>query len=100
MHAVVIFRSRLDPQHATDYERRLTEVVSHARSSQGYVGHKSFTADDGEELTLVEFEGLQDCEAWGAHPVHRRAQQEGRAHYYTEYILQVCELVRESVFKR
>ena len=34
------------------------------------------------------------------HPEHRTAQKKAREIYYSEYSIQVCNLVRESRFKR
>ena len=36
--------------------------------------------------------------AWREHPLHRQAQERGRLEFYESYRLQVCELVRESLF--
>jgi len=33
-------------------------------------------------------------------PEHRAAQKKAREIYYSEYSVQVCDLVRESKFKR
>ena len=57
-------------------------------------------AEDGERLALIEFESEAHSRAWRDHPEHRKAQQEGRDSYYSEYSLQICEVVRESRFER
>ena len=49
---------------------------------------------------VVEFESEAHSRAWGEHPEHRKAQQEGRDLYFSEYSVQVCEVVRESRFER
>ena len=38
--------------------------------------------------------------AWRMHPEHREAQRKAREIYYSEYHIQVCELVRKADFKR
>jgi heme-degrading monooxygenase HmoA len=38
--------------------------------------------------------------AWRMNPEHRAAQKKAREIYYSEYSVQVCNLVRESRFKR
>ncbi len=40
----------------------------------------------------------EQLEAWPKHAAHMQAQREGRDTFYSEYRLQVCELVRTSEF--
>jgi heme-degrading monooxygenase HmoA len=37
--------------------------------------------------------------AWRMNPEHRAAQKKAREIYYSEYSVQVCNVVRESKFK-
>ena len=43
----------------------------------GYKSHKVFIAEDGERLTLVEFEDDATQFDWASHPEHRAAQKRG-----------------------
>jgi heme-degrading monooxygenase HmoA len=65
----------------------------------GYISHKGFFADDGERVTVVEFESEEAMRAWRMHPEHRAAQKQGRESYYAEYSVQICQVTRESKFK-
>jgi len=65
----------------------------------GYVSEKNFVAEDGERVTIVEFENEEGLRAWRTNPEHLAAQRLGRRKYYTEYHIQVCTLDRESKFK-
>jgi heme-degrading monooxygenase HmoA len=69
-----------------------------ARKMPGYISHKGYVADDGDRLTLFEWESADTLHAWAAHPEHIPVEKLGREKFYTEYHLQVCELVRESKF--
>ena len=60
-----------------------------------YISHKGFFAEDGERVTIVEFEHAEGLRAWRTNPEHLAARQK----YYTEYHVQVCTLDRESKFK-
>lgn len=93
---VTVFRSHLKPTARADYDPMAARMSELARSMPGYVSHKVFTADDGERVTIVEFENETTQRAWGAHPEHRAAQRRGRAEFYSEYTLQVCEVKRQS----
>jgi heme-degrading monooxygenase HmoA len=95
---VTVFRSRLDPANVDEYYKTAGRMSEMAKTMPGYVSHKSFTAEDGERVTIVEFADAASQEAWRTRLEHVQAQQKGRREYYTEYKLQVCEVLRESVF--
>jgi heme-degrading monooxygenase HmoA len=69
-----------------------------ARTMPGYISHKGFFADDGERVTIVEFEHEEGLRAWRTNAEHIAAQPLARQKYYTEYHVQVCTLDRESHF--
>jgi len=48
-----------------------------ARLMPGYKSHKAFVAEDGDRLTLVEFEDAATQFDWASHPEHRAAQKRG-----------------------
>ena len=97
---VVVFRSRLVPDVPESYGPRAAEMLGYAQTMPGFRSFKQFSADDGERVSLIEFETEAQCRAWRDHAEHRKAQQEGRDLYYAEYQLQVCEVIRESRFER
>ena len=47
----------------------------------GYISHKGFWAEDGERVTIVEFEHEEGQRAWRTHPEHIEAQRQGRLKY-------------------
>ena len=96
---VTVFRSRLRPGVRDEYVALANRMAELAATMPGYVSHKGFFADDGERVTVVEFESEEGMRAWRMHPEHRAAQRKAREIYYSEYSLQVCELVRQSRFK-
>ncbi len=97
---VTVFRSRLAPEAQSEYSqwaRRMSELVA---GMPGYVSHKVFVAEDGERLTLVEFESEESLRAWSVHPEHVQAKKLGRQRFFAEYRVQVCKLIRDSGSKR
>ena len=44
----------------------------------GYISHKGFFADDGERITIVEFEHEEGLRAWRRNPEHVAAQKLAR----------------------
>ncbi len=97
---VTVFRSRLMPGAREEYVALVDRMVELAATIPGYISHKGFFADDGERVTVVEFEHEEGMRAWRMHPEHRAAQKMAREVYYSEYSVQVCNVVRESKFKR
>ena len=62
----------------------------------GFVSIKTFAADDGERISIVEFDSEAAHGAWRNHPEHREAQRLGRERFYDEFQIQVCTPVRRS----
>ena len=97
---ITVFRSRLNPDVQDEYAGWAARMSELAQKMPGYVSHKGFVAADGERVTIVEFESEEAQRAWRAHPEHIEAQKKGRAGFYLEYRIQVCEVRRQSSFPR
>ena len=95
---VTVFRSRLRPGVRDEYVALVERMNELARTMPGYISHKGFFAEDGERVTIVEFEHEEGLRAWRTNPEHRAAQKLAREKYYTEYHVQICTLDRESKF--
>jgi heme-degrading monooxygenase HmoA len=96
---ITVFRSRLRPGMRDEYLALVDRMDTLARTMPGYISHKGFFADDGERVTIVEFEHEEGLRAWRTNREHIAAQKLAREKYYTEYRVQVCTLERESKFK-
>ena len=92
----VLFFSRLTPEAGEEYIATDQRLAEKARKAQGFVDVKSFTAADGERLTIVWWKDHETLRAWREDPEHRSAQAKGRALWYRYYDMQVAEVVRES----
>jgi len=97
---VTVFRSRLRPGDTEDYAKMSAKMSELAQKMPGYVSHKGFAAEDGERVTIVEFESEETHRAWAEHAAHRLAQQAGRERFYSQYRIQVCSVLRESSFPK
>jgi len=97
---VTVFRARLLPGVREEYVALVERMAEIAATMPGYISHKGFFAEDGERVTVVEFEHEAGMRAWRMHPEHRAAQRKAREIYYSEYHVQVCDVVRQSDFKR
>lgn len=97
---VTVFRSRLLPGVRDEYIALVARMAELAATMPGYISHKGFFAEDDERVTIVEFEAEEGMRAWRTHPEHIEAQRKARKIYYSEYHIQVCEMVRETKFAR
>src|SRR5579859_7103774 len=88
---VTVFRARLRPENADAYFKLAGELGKEAETMPGFVSRKVYVAEDGERLTIVEFESWETHRAWAEHPKHRAAQKLGREQFYAEYSIQICE---------
>lgn len=95
---VTVFRSRLREENRDAYAAVASRMSELARGMPGYIAHKSFTADDGERVTIVEFASEAAQRDWARHAEHVAAKQQGRESFYSEYALQICSVLRESRF--
>lgn len=86
---VTVFRNRLRPEAVPAYAEELEVVAELARAMPGFVESKTFTADDGERVTVVTFADRAGHDAWARHPRHREAQRRGRLEFYAEWSIQV-----------
>jgi len=94
---VTVFRSRLRDD-AVGYDAKAEEMEAAARAMPGFVDFKSFSASDGERVSIVVFDSRESHDAWRDDLRHREAQRRGRADWYTEYLIQICTMVDERRF--
>ena len=99
---VVVFRARRTPEGSgEEYKQWFLRMSELARKMPGYISHKGYVADDGDRLTFFEWESADTLRAWATHPNTCPSKSlVMRKFYGIEYHLQVCEMVRESKFKR
>lgn len=92
---VTIFRSRLNSEYAAAYDEIAARMRALAEGMPGFISFKTFSAEDGERVSVIEFESEETLRAWREHPEHREAQELGRKMFYTEFQIQVSSIVRQ-----
>jgi heme-degrading monooxygenase HmoA len=97
---ITVFRSRRRRHAESEYHRVADEMEKAARAADGFVDFKTFTAEDGEHLSVVTFGSPAAHRAWRDDPAHRRAQQQGRDDFYLTYSVQVGECTHVSLWMR
>jgi heme-degrading monooxygenase HmoA len=92
---VVVFRNRLNPGAQEEYgpmAKRMGELV---RAVPGFISAKLFTAEDGERVTVVEYENEDALNAWRVDPEHAKAKKRGMESFFSEYKFQICQVIRD-----
>jgi len=92
---LTVFRSRLRDDRAPGYEETAAEMERRARDMPGFVDFKTFTASDGERVSIIVFASREAHEAWRDDPAHRSAQERGRSEWYASYSIQVSQVLTE-----
>jgi heme-degrading monooxygenase HmoA len=95
---LIAFRCRPRQGVEADLERAGMRMYELASQMPGFVSYKDYTAADGENVALVEFESLETLQAWRDHPEHVEIQRRAREEFFTEYHIQVCNVVRDYGF--
>lgn len=100
MH-ITVFRNRkradMDTaSYAVDTER----LVELASRQTGFLAYRRYTSEDGEALSIAEWETEEDARAWGRHSEHLAAQGRGRRDYYESYTIYSCTSPRINHFDR
>ncbi|MBN8941199.1 MAG: antibiotic biosynthesis monooxygenase [Rhizobiales bacterium] len=95
---VTVLRSRLNTGVQDDYGPMAQEMSALARTIPGYVSHKGFVAEDGERVTIVEFETEAALQAWRVHPEHAKAKRHGIQSFFSEYKMQICSVIKDRVW--
>jgi heme-degrading monooxygenase HmoA len=97
---VTIFRSRLRPENDKEYREWAARIDELAVKMPGFVSIKTFYADDGERVSIVEFESEETMRNWRNQPDHLKAQELGKKLFYSEYRIQVCQPIRDYSFPK
>jgi len=97
---VILFRSKLTDQAGEDYQAMDAELELLVRQNPGFIDVKSYTAADGERLTVVWWRDEQSLAEWRNLPRHREAQEAGRRKWYERYSIEVATIFRSGGFVR
>jgi heme-degrading monooxygenase HmoA len=95
---VTIFRSRLNPGVQEEYAPMARQMSDLAKTIPGYVAHKGFVAEDGERVTIVEFETEEALHEWRRHPEHAKAKRRGIESFFSDYKFQICHVMRDRTW--
>ncbi|ODT78068.1 MAG: hypothetical protein ABS76_25095 [Pelagibacterium sp. SCN 64-44] len=95
---VTVFRSRLNPDAQDAYGPMAKHMSELARTIPGYVSHKGFVAEDGERVTIVEFESEEALHQWKIHPEHAKAKRRRIESFFSDYKFQICKVIKSRAW--
>lgn len=97
---LVVFRNRKRCDLDVDgYIHDAVAMEELARAQPGFLLFRSYTADDGEVLSMSEWESQAHAAAWARHAEHLVVQRRGREEYYESYTLYCCDSPRVQRFE-
>lgn len=95
-----VFRNRKRPGYdAAAYAADSARMMQLAKAHKGFISYRRYESEDGESVSISEWESAEDARAWWRHPEHAAVQARGRAEYYESYTVYSCDgaLRREFV---
>ena len=97
---ITIFRNRLVDDAGAEYAALAPHIAQLAQSMPGFIDSKTFTAADGERVTLVTFANQEAHNGWRDHPEHVTARARGVEEFYSTYSIQVGTVTYSNQFVR
>ncbi len=97
-HVITVFRNRIRPGADAAYAETAPRIADLAASMPGFVDAKTFSAPDGERVTVVTFASQREHDAWRDHPEHRAVQRRGVDDFYSWYSIQVGTVTYSNEF--
>ena len=97
---LVVFRNRKRAGiDRAAYDAQAAAMEELAERQPGYRAFKSYTAHDGEAVSISEWDDEASARAWGRVAEHRLAQADGKERWYAEYTLFACDAPRTHRFR-
>lgn len=87
-----IFRHRKNPSvDLAAYRADAARMEQLAREQPGFLAFRRYSSDDGEALSISEWENEAHARAWARHPEHMAVQARARSDYYESYVVYSCQ---------
>jgi heme-degrading monooxygenase HmoA len=96
---LIVFRARLRPGAADAHlEAAGVRMYEIATQMPGFVSYKDYVSEDGESVSVVEFESHETLAAWRNHPEHLAIQERARTRWFSNYRISVADVVRDKTW--
>lgn len=97
---VAVFRTRVRPEVANEYQAEYERIWKIAKEQPGFISSKTYYSDDGDKVSIQEWESPEQLRAWRDHPDHLEARRRGREEFYQDYTIYICDEPRKYEFSR
>ncbi|MGE8203608.1 antibiotic biosynthesis monooxygenase family protein [Heyndrickxia sp. NPDC080065] len=94
----VIFISKRSEQDLEGYTRMADRMEELAKLQPGFINVESSRDSEGHGITVSYWESLEAIQKWKENSKHKAAQQRGKDTWYSNYHVQICEVIREYSF--
>lgn len=97
---VAVFRTRVRPEVADAYQAELSRIWEIAQDQPGFLSRKTYKGEDGDTVSIQEWESLEHLRAWRDHPAHAEARRRGREEFYENFTVYICDEPEKYEFVR
>jgi heme-degrading monooxygenase HmoA len=90
----VIFRTKRELPMPDEYAKVSEHLLQLARSIRGFKKIESIADSLGNGISVSYWDSLESIQTWKENSTHLYAQQKGKTHWYLDYSVEICEIVR------
>lgn len=94
----VIFTSQRTEKDGEGYAKMAEAMNSLAQKQPGFIRVESVRDAKGKGITVSYWETLEAIQAWKENAKHLVAQQFGKENWYTQYHVEISQVVKEYSF--
>ena len=96
-----VFRSRKRANFDGEaYAADAARMQALARTQKGFISFRTYAAEDGETLSMSEWQTEEHARAWQRNAEHVAVQGKGRSEYYETYTVYSCREPQVRSFNR
>lgn len=96
----VIFTSQRTEQDGDSYGKMADLIDALAQQQPGFIRVESVRNEEGKGITVSYWESLEAIQAWKDNAKHLTAQQLGKDKWYTNYKVEICQMIKDYSFAK
>ncbi len=90
----VIFKTKRNLPMPLEYGDMSQKLLELAKKQKGFIRIDSVADTSGNGISVSYWESLEAICDWKQNSVHLQAQSEGKANWYEDYTVEICEIIR------
>ena len=95
----VIFTSQRTDNDNEGYAKMADTIETLAKQQPGFLRVESARNHDGQGITVSYWQSLEAIQHWKDNTKHAVAQQLGKEKWYSQYHVEICQVMRAYSFK-